>query len=205
MHRIMLTLLGLSLFAGAAVAQNYRSEPVSISKNVLRAYDRFHDRTTVMLRAFPVAATVGKQQYLLSMTTGFAFDGKAPSKRPDLILVCFKEASWTAISATDSLEDPRPRANGENIYLSRESEVIALADGERIKLPHGDEGLDFNGNSETGQSTIISVPLALYRHIAQAKKLEILIGDMVVEPYMKKTSERLIEMAAYAESIEVSK
>src|SRR5581483_5185500 len=149
MHRILLILFGLSLFAGAAVAQNYRPEPVSVSKNVLRAYDRFHDRTTVMLKAFPVAASVGKQHYLLSMTTGFAFDGKVPSKRPDSILVYFRETSWTAISATDSLEDPRPRAKGENLYLNRQSEVIALADGERIKLPHGDETLDFNGGDES--------------------------------------------------------
>ncbi|HZS44470.1 MAG TPA: hypothetical protein VFC63_05165 [Blastocatellia bacterium] len=205
MHRILLILFGLSLFAGAAVAQNYRPEPVSVSKNVLRAYDRFHDRTTVMLKAFPVAASVGKQHYLLSMTTGFAFDGKVPSKRPDSILVYFRETSWTAISATDSLEDPRPRAKGENLYLNRQSEVIALADGERIKLPHGDETLDFNGGDESGQATIIVIPLALYRRIAAAKKLEILVGDVVVEPYMKKTRDRLIEMAAYAESIQGGK
>jgi len=65
--------------------------------------------------------------------------------------------------------------------------------------------MDFNGGSDSGRSTIVEVPLAEYRRMAQSQKLEILIGDMVVTPYMKKTSERLIEMAAYAESIQVGK
>jgi len=81
MSRILSALFGVVILVGAISAQDYKPEPVSISKNVLKAYDRFHDRTTVMLRSFPVTAVVGKDHYLLSMTAGFMFDTKMPSKK----------------------------------------------------------------------------------------------------------------------------
>ena len=205
MFRTISVCVGLLILISVSVAQSYRPEPVMVSKNVLRAYDRFHDRTTVMLKAFPVSATIGKDHYLLSMAAGFAFDTKMPAKRPVSILLFFKESPWTATSAAESLEDTRPRPNGENLYLSRQSEVIALLDGERIKLPHGNEGEDFNAGTGTGGSVVLEVPIAAYRRMAQAKKLEFLIGDLIAEPYMKKTTERLVEMADYVESIQVGK
>ena len=205
MSRILSAFVTGLILLGAIAAQDYRPEPVSISKNVLKAYDRFHDRTTIMLKSFPVTATIGKEHFLLSMTTGFMFDSRMPSKRPESILLYFRETTWSTVSAAESLEDLRPMTAGEHLYLSGQSEVIALLDGERIKLPHGDEPTDFNGRTQSGQSTIIRVPLAEYKRMAQSEKLEILIGDMVVTPYMKKTSQRLVEMAVFAESIQVGK
>src|SRR5882724_11691250 len=99
MSRTLSALVAGLILIGVIAAQDYRPEPVSISKNVLKAYDRFHDRTTVMLKSFPVTATIGKEHYLLSMTAGFMFDSKMPSKKPESILLYFTEAVWSTMAA----------------------------------------------------------------------------------------------------------
>lgn len=159
----------ISLLAISASAQTVQFHDVKGRKGVQESYDKFKDLTIVSTKKVFTEAVPGKsflgikQKELVDLVIAMAFQGKQINGEPKAVTL--------AIIQGGILRD-------KSLYFAPGTELIAIADGERIPIGTVDSSGRLTVTGEYSNSVYISTSIEAVRKLAAAKKVEMAIGTV---------------------------
>jgi len=178
--------------AASALAQTTEFKNVDGRKGVEEGYNRFMDQTILRTKRDYVDGVMGKSSILdprsnkraLEISAGIVFKGKQPAEPvTEIILMISPDTQTTAGKLFQN-------SDRNKTYISPDSEVIAIADGERIALGKVVKTGDLNAFGRYEGSVFGLIPIASYRKMVIAKKLEMAVGGIEIK-LLSRNQERL--------------
>jgi len=190
------TLLIVLATPSVARRQATKWQDVPNRKGIQAGYNKYEDYTVVMTHKIVVKGKVGEGSFLnpsanertMEIVTGFVHNGqKMSSPVAEIMLAIMPEASTKFGKFFQHLEK---ETAGEKFYISPESKVIILADGERFDLGTVSKSGALNVWGDYKGTAYASMPVGSFRKIAAAKKVEMVVGNIEIK-FMKRDFERL--------------
>lgn len=187
----------LALLCACVFGQTMQFEDVPGKSGLQTGYNRFTDQTVIATKREVVSGITGKKSLLdpsansrsMEIFAAVMFKGRKPeSPINEIILGILPEATTKGGRFTQGME------RGP-LYVAPDAAVIVIADGERFELGRVTkaDGLDAFGHYNG--AAFVSIPLATFQKIANAKKLEMAAGSIEIRLY-KRIQERFQALAA---------
>lgn len=193
----MRVLLTLAFLCASAAAQTITFQDVPNRSGVQSGYNRFKDETVIRTKPAVETGRVGKKSLLdpsansrtLEIAAAVIFTGQKPAEPIKEVIL--------AILPETTTKGGRFLQNAERgpLYIAPDSEVIALADGQRFKLGRVEKANTLDVFGQYNGAAFLLIPITDFQKIVSAKTVELSAGGIEIK-LQKRTVERLAALAA---------
>lgn len=180
-----------------AFAQVSQFKDVPGRKDVMIAYNRFKDETTVLTKRHVVGARVGRVDQVIELSAGYVFSGQTIHQPVTEIALAIMPDAQTLLG------DFTQRLRSNNRYIKAklniplDSEVIFIVDGVRMRLGKVSKPFSQNATGDFDDNAYLIMPVADFRRIASAQRVEVAVGNIelyLADKHIKRWSELLVDL-----------
>lgn len=202
-------ILSTCILAFSTNAQTLKFRDVPGRSGVESAYDKFNDRTILSTKRDLVTAIFGKSSVLnpganerkVEVVAGFVHNGQKLDKAPGTIFLVVNPNLTTGLG--QFVADMDRQAGMRPLYFPPDAELIAIVDGERLALGKVEKSGQLTILGRYDGAAYIEIPLASFRRVATAKKIELALGgvELAIYPkHLKRWAALIAEIDARAEN-----
>jgi hypothetical protein len=167
-------------FGGPILLQQGKQAQTTEINGVVILHDKFRDRKTVATKPIDILLVSGKQSYICNAIFGYSVE---PDKTVSPMWLLISPGGTGIRSAM--AEGLAPKMGG--VYLSPDSDVVILIEGQPHRLGKVSKDLRFHPSGELDRSVNVEIPAEVFQAIVKAPELEMAVG-----PLETKISKRMM-------------